>query len=96
MKYLYFILLVFTGCISEKQADSAFYPKTDPINENQWAFIDGVRVDKVELFYDYVRKTYRNAGIVGNDTIWEYDYTRKYSRTDSCIYYLDKTGTHKF
>lgn len=86
MRFSLLFLLILASCISPKNV----------VNENEWGYIDGIRVDKVYTFYDYTTHTYRNAGLIGKDTIWEYDRTVTFQLTDSCLIYTDKNGTHKF
>lgn len=84
---LFFLLLLcLSACISPKNA----------VNENEWGYIDGIRVDKIYTFYDYTTKSYRNAGFVGKDTIWEYERATAFQLTDSCLIYTDNNGQHKF
>ena len=88
MKYLFlFLVILMVGCVSEKQI---------PKHNDTWAFIDGIRVDRIDTFYDYATQKKRVAALVGNDTIWEHDYVRVFQLTDTAIIYTDKNGTHKF
>lgn len=93
MKY-FVILLLFVGCAKDN------YPE----DNLQWGFIDGIRVDRIDTFYDHITRTKRAAGLITkraaglirNDTIWEFNYSRRYEIIDTSLIYTDKYGEHKF
>ena len=96
LRLLSFICLIFAvGCAST--SNEVIPPPVVEYTET-WGIIDGIKVDSICVYYDYVTNRKRFAAKIGNDTIWAQRYWRKYERKDigtkTIITYEDKEGKH--
>ena len=64
MKNIALFALVFLfGC-------SRYATVNTPFDVSEWAYIDDIKVSRIDIAYDYVSRTSMPFGLYGKDTIW--------------------------